>query len=305
MELYIKKFLHACDSTKTKLVNVEMNNVFNSIGYSVTFEFGNIKEITKSKSGREFIWREWSLRIGNAVWRLSKEGKYIIGSEDPQELIQIGIEKLLGKRFQSLQFISQFLDVEFSFDDGYKLTTFFNWFCRDQWTLSLPDNNYMWVDCDNYKEIRKVLNIAKHLPITEKYQEVDFPYEGVKLTKIIFIEGERPKLQFGSKFSIDLKFCEWRLERDDMYLVGYRDLVTSNCNFKNKIYKKIKFYTLMNELIGKTLEKVEVNSFMEGRFQFEDQFVLKTFSCLRSIHQWRIYSKEVPSFYAKIPLAEI
>ena len=34
-------------------------------------------------------------------------------------------KKLLGKRFRSLSFLSQFLDAEFNFENGYQITTFF------------------------------------------------------------------------------------------------------------------------------------------------------------------------------------
>ena len=293
------EFLRTYELMKKKMINLEVTRVFNSIGSNITLQLGD--DIVIFTNGKERNRKEWSLRIGNAAWRLSKDGNYVVGSEDDRELIQSSIEKLVGKSIRSFQFISHFMDLEISFEDNYQLTTFFNVFADDQWALLSPDNNSIGIDCSNYNKIRTIVNIAKQFPIFENYQNLQFPIDEMELTKIIYNQNEHPILKFGNKYLIDLRFCTWRLQRDDIYLLGYVDLILSNLNFNRYIGKKRKFYYLINELIGKSLKKIEVNSFMDGSFYIEDQFILKTFSRLRSIHQWRIYNEE-NQFYAKIPI---
>ena len=290
-----KKFLRACEFINKHLIDLDVKHAFNSIGSNIFFDFGKKKEIIQNGS-KSSKW-EWTIWIGNAPWRISKNGKFIVGSNDHRDIIQTNIQKLIGKHFHSFQFLSQFLDVAFNFDDGYQITTFFNWFEEDQWLIFIPDGNNIVINCSNYEEIKNVRKIAKHFPFIENYKELNFPHDERVLTDITYKNNEHPIFNFENIFSIDLRFCDWRLERNQDYLIGYTDLYLKN--------DKDKIYNIMNELIGKKLKKIDVNSFMEGRFQFEDQYVIKTFACLRLSDQWRLISKKIPSFYAKIPLAEI
>ena len=291
----IEKFFKAYELAKYNLINLEITHAFNSIGSHIFFDFGEHKEIILKNGKKTFKW-DWTIWFSNTTWRLCKDGKYIVGSNDPSTLIEKSIQKLLGKRLQSLYFISQFLDVTINFEDGYQLVSFFNWFSERQWLVLVPDNNNLKINCANYKEIRETRTIAKHFQIIENFKECDILSEKVSLTNILFKEWGRPIFKFGKKIILDLKFCKWRLEREENYLVGHTDFALSK--HKNKIH------TLMNELIGKKLIKIKLNEFQEAKFEFEDNFVIQTFACLRSTLQWGLFSKDLPPFYGKINLAK-
>jgi hypothetical protein len=279
-------FLCGYELIKNRLVDLEVNRVFNSIGSNVFFEFGKDKEILL-KNGKKKIQKEWSIWIGNASWRITKSGKYIVGSGDPSQIIQLYIQKLMNERFRSLRFFSQFLDAKFEFYDGYELTTFFNGFEENQWAVFLSNQTNICVDCSSFEEIKNIQNIAKHFPISENYKKIDF-LQGLKVISITYDKRGQPRLYFENGFSVFLENCTWRLEKKNNYLIG-------NLDEQNKI----------SELIGKRLVQVGImETIMDAKFQFEDQYVLKTFTCCRLLNQWQIFSNQTAVFQATIQLVE-
>lgn len=55
------------------------------------------------------------------------------------------------------------------------------------------------------------------------------------------------------------------------------------------------------ELIGKKLKRVCIaNSMMDACFQFDNNFILKTFTCNNALSQWKVFSKDSLVFNAKI-----
>jgi hypothetical protein len=287
-----KNFLRACQLIKKNLVNLDMNRAFNSVGSNVFFEFGEEKEIIH-KNGRRNLRKEWSIWLSKVSWRLTKNEEYIIGSGDPPEEIQVNIQKLLGKRFRSFQFLSQFLDIEFNFEDGYQLTTFFNWIEEDQWTLFLPDNTNIGVDCANAEEIKNIRKTAKHFQINENYKKIELPYKDIGVTGIDYNKYGLPVIYLEHDTWISLENCTWRLERDNDYLIGCLDDDYSKTN-ENLL-----------SLIENKLNQIDViNSMMDARFQFENQYVLKTFTCCRAPAQWKVCLKDVPVFYANIQILD-
>lgn len=286
-----KQFLQACDLIKKNLVNEVMDRTFNSIGSNVFFQFGKGKEII-SRNGRTIIEKEWSIRAGNASWRISKKSEYVTGSGDSPQIIQFGIQKLLGKRFQSFQFLSQFLDVEFNFEDGYQITTFFNWLMEDQWTVCLPNDLGIGIDCSTYEKIKQIQALAKHIPIIETYKKLDFLPPNITVTKIAYNEYDLPIFHFENGNSLHLEICTWRLEKHNDYLIGYLD------EDKNQIRDRL------SELVGKKLKQIDIaNPMMDARFQFEDDYVLKTFTCCRAVKQWKICKQNELIFSADIQIS--
>jgi hypothetical protein len=290
-----KNFLQAIEITNLHLPGLEVNDVLNSIGSNVFFYFGNDEE-TIYPDGRKYVMKEWGIWLSGASWRLSKNGLYVVGSRDNAQDTDLNIRKLLGKRFLSSQVLSSFLDMEFTFEDGYQLTTFFNWRIEDQWVVFLPKHFQLepiGVDCSNQEEIKKVQEISKNLLINEKYNKIDSARLCIAVTAITFNPHDQPIMHFENDLFIQFKHCMWRLEKDGDYIFGYLDR------------QDVDFKEALSKLIGKKLLQVDTaNSMMDGRFQFEEGYVIKTFTCYHSSPQWHIASKSAPIFEANIPFAE-
>jgi hypothetical protein len=286
----IEHFLNAYEQINKNLVGLDVNYAFNSIGSNVFFDFGKVLEEELLKNGKKYIRKEWSIWIGDASWRISKKGIYIVGSFDPPEAMESHIQSLIGKRFQSLQFLSPFLDAAFNFEEGYQLTTFFNWAEENQWRLCLPDETRIQVDCSSQEAIKNVQEIATRFTIHETYKKLDFPQEEIAVIGITYDRYE-PIFHFENQFLIVLENCTWRLEKNGDYLVGCIDLDKGSSK--------------LLELIGRKLKQVEIaNSMMDARFEFEDHYVLKTFTCCHATNQWKILSPSGPIFQAHIQLLE-
>ena len=287
-----RTFLQACELVKSKLVGLDINRVFTSIGSNVFFEFGEVKELV-FRNGKKSVQKEWSIWIGHASWRISKNGKYVVGSGDPSQTIQLNIQQLLGKRLKSFQFLSSFLDVQFDFDEGYQITTFFNWLEEDQWTLFLPDQSNISVDLANDEEIGIIRNLSKQVSIVQNYERLDLLQRDITLTGVTYDELQRLTLHLENGFSIYFQNCTWRLEKNDEYLIGCLDNYADQTN------------NMLSELIGKNLTQVAIANFnMDAMFDFEDTYVLRTFACNRETSQWTAFSKPQSIFQALIQLME-
>lgn len=289
-----KHFLNACELINSNLVGFDVNRAFNSVGSHVFFEFGKERMIV-SENGRESIKKEWIIWIGRASWRITKNGKYEVGSDDSRETINLIIQKFLGKRFQSLCFLSSFLDIQLAFNDGYQITTFFSCSVEDQWTIFLPDQT-IGIDCASPKEIKDVQKLAEDFSIIENYKKLDIPLLDSVIVNITYDELQELTFHFENEFSINFIRCDWRLEKNNDYLIGYGD-----CYLDDEHNKIKKLY----ELIGKKIRQIDVMSFMvDARFQFEDQYVLKTFGC-SEMSQWSLSKSGQPIFEAKIVQADV
>lgn len=266
-----------------------MDRTFNSIGSNVFFEFGKEKKVEVIK-GKKIVEKEWSIWLSNASWRISKGNKYIVGSGDSSQAIQSNIQNLLGKQFQSFSFLSQFLDAEFDFEGGYQITTFFNWMEENQWTIFLSDNTNIGVDCSSIEVIQNIRDMSAHFQIEENYKILHALLKKTVIVDITFNKWNLPIFHFENDSSIHFEACAWRLEKNSNYVIGCLD----------EDFKKIK--RELTHLVGKKLNQVDVaNPMMDARIQFEDGFVLKTFSCCHIEEQWKIYEEKKLIFCAKIP----
>ena len=205
-------FLTNYELINAQLPHVKVERSFNSIGSNIFVEFGKkIEEILKN--GRKTTFREWSIWIGDASWRISKNGKYVVGSDDYPQSIQHHIQELVGLQFVHSNFLSSFLDIEFDFENGYKLTTFFNWSEEDQWTIFLPNGANIGTDCSSQAKINEIQNIAS------------FHFEDNTL--------------------VVLHNCTWRLTKNNTYLIGNIDDDNQNI-LSELIGKKLKQVRLLN-----------------------------------------------------------
>lgn len=293
-----ENFNYSYKSINKNLAGLELMHAFNSVGTNVFFDFGQEK-IKTYKNGKNSSEWDWTIWLGNIAWRLSKNGKYIVGAEDPRDLIETQIQKIIGKGFQSFHFLSQFLDIAIKFDEGYQLTTFFNWCKKNQWIIFLPDRSCIGADCSNQEEIQKIKKISENFQITENYKKLNIPIGEVILKKIFYEEYWRVLFLFENTIWIDFGNSRWRLEKNDEYLAGWTDFY-----FDEEDVKENKIRNILNQLIGKKLINIETNDFMDGKLHFEDGYVLKTFICHKSEYQWDIYLKNTPIFEATIQIID-
>jgi hypothetical protein len=287
-----KHFIKSLRWVETGLSTLNVNRAFNSIGSNIFIECGNDIEVVFPNMKKD-VRKEWIIWVSDASWRISKNEQYIVGSGDDPKIIQTILQNLLGKRFQSLHILSQFLDAEFNFEDGYQLTTFFNLREEHQWLLFLPDKTEIVIDCSSKEKIKNVQELANQVTIKESHTKLDLPLQDTVVEAITYDKHDLPTFHCADNISIVLEICTWRLEKNNEYCVGYLDDNADEIN------------TRFSELIGKKLIRIDVaNSMMDARFQFQDHYTLKTFACCRSAPQWKICSKGTTIFSATIPLSD-
>lgn len=260
-----------------------MDRTYNSVGSNIFFEFGERKEIVL-QNGRKRLQKEWCIWLSWTSWRITQHSKYIIGSGENLEVnIQTYLEKLLGKRFQSFRFLSQYLDVEFNFEDGYQISTFFNRVTEDQWLIFLPDKTEIVIDCSSEKAIKTVQCLSKQVEIQNKYKEVECSFPNVAVIEFSFEENEVLKIICTDGISIDIGLSAWRLEKNDEYQIGRKDYYFGCIEGqRNQLEDK-----LLN-LVGKKIKCIGLNSTkMDARIEFEGGYKLEIFTHART-DQWKI-----------------
>ena len=294
-----KQFLQACNLINTGLVNQVMDRTFNSVGSSVFFEFGKQEEFV-FPNGKKGVQKEWSIWLSWTSWRISRYNKYIVGSGESLEInIQPYLEKILGKRFQSFRFLSQFLDVEFNFEDGYQISTFFNRVTEDQWLIFLPDKIEMIVDCSSDKAIKSVQQLSKQVEVQNKYKEVEYSFFNVVLIEFLFEKTEVSKIICTEGFLIDLGLSAWRIEKNDQYQMGRKDYYFDSIEeHSSELEGKLL------DLVGKKIKCMSIDSSgMDVRLEFEDGYVFEIFTHSK-VEPWKIYSKNEIVLHAKVENAE-
>ena len=281
-----KQFLHCCDLINTSLVNQVMDRTFNSIGSNIFFEFGKKKEYV-FPNGKKSAQKEWSIWLSWTSWRITHHNGYITGSdENPEISIQSFLDKLLGKRFQSLLFISQFLDIELNFEDGYKINTFFNYSVENQWLIFLPNDSEMVIDCSTKESIKSLQSLSKQININDRFTQVNLPILGEKVDEISYKKDKVSKLILSNDFLVDLGTAAWRLTKNNEYYLGRLDYYFG---FKEERGKDLR--NIISNLIGKSLKNVSIDSSgMDVRLEFEDGYIFEIFTHSK-IEPWKIYSK--------------
>jgi hypothetical protein len=294
-----EQFLHVCTLINTSLVNQVMDRTYNSVGSNIFLEFGKRKEIV-FQNGRQCFQKEWAIWLSWTSWRISRYNKYIIGSGENFKInIQPYLEKLLGKRFRSFRFLSQFLDVEFNFEDGYQISTFFNRITEDQWLIFLPDKTEMIIDCSSEEAIKSIQHLSKQVEIKNKYKEVEYSFFCVEVIEFLFEEMEVSKIICTEGFSIDLRLSAWRLEKNDKYQIGRKDYYFGSIEGQGKEFKN----KLLN-LTGKKIKSMGIDSSgMDMRLEFEEEYVLEIFTHAQA-NQWQICRNGEPLFHANTNVFE-
>lgn len=281
-----KKFLKALELINSHLLGLDVKCAYNSIGSNIFVNFGRENEFTfpNGKKDTKFEWRIW---IGDASWRLTRNNQYLIGSgEDPEISIHDFIQKLLTKRLESLKFLSQFLDIELSFEDDYKITTFFNWFGENQWCIFLPNYPEISVDCETKEAIASLQRLSKEVEVQSKYQVFDQSLI-VMITDVVYDKNNGVQLIGTNDFLFDLGASGWRLEKNGEYLFGQTDYYFRKEEGRDKAFK-----AKLSKLIGEKIKNIEIDhSGMDVKVQLDSEYILETFTD-NATFPWKIIYKE-------------
>jgi hypothetical protein len=89
-------------------------------GSFLTIEFGNP---IIGKSDR-VIHGEWHLWVYLCSWRIEKDGRFLVGSEDSKDKMIECVKQMEGCRLESFQIFPQALDAILTFDKGLILRLF-------------------------------------------------------------------------------------------------------------------------------------------------------------------------------------
>jgi hypothetical protein len=277
------QFLEACNLLNTSLIYQIMDRTYNSVGSNIFFEFGKQKEIVFQNGKKRFqkeraIWLSWT------SWRISQYNKYVIGSgESPEVNIQTCLERLLGKRILSIRFISQFLDLEINFEDGYQVTTCFNYIEENQSMIFLSNDTEIVIDCSSQEAIESIQQLSKQIEIRNKYKNLEFSFLDAQVKELLFDGNVLSKIVCTEGFSIDLGLSAWRLEKNDQYQMGRQDYYFSSIEESSKELED----KLLN-LTGKKIKSMGIDSSgMDTRLEFEEEYALEIFTDAQT-NQWQI-----------------
>lgn len=289
------QFLEACNLLNTSLVSQVMNRTYNSVGSNIFFEFGKEKEVV-FRNGKTRLQKEWCIWLSWTSWRISQYDKYIIGSGENLEVnLQVYLKKLLGKRLLSLRFLSQYLDLEIDFEDGYRVTTFLNRIEEKQWLIFFPNATEMVIDCSSEKEIKFVQELSKQIKIKNKYKKLELSFIGEEVKGFLFFENNLTKILLAEDFSIGLGLSAWRLEKNDQYQLGRKDYYFGSIEGESKELES----KLLN-LVGKKIECVSIDSSgMDVRLELEDGYAFEIFIHSK-VEPWKICVKNQIVFQARL-----
>lgn len=250
-----------------------------SIGSNLFVKFGEEYD-TPFPNGRPCKSSPWTIWLAGTSWRLSKKSNYIIGSSDPYDEMNENLKCLLGKKFITSRIISQFMDIQIDFEDGYQLTSFFNSISVDQWTLFASNENTIGVDNETKEEIQQIIELSKHFEIIELPQPISLPIDGKTFINFI-CDAYTLTLNFENNVSLVLDNCKWRIEQNKDYCIGCID------NALDRVSETAEKY--LDQIIGKKLiHSSMVKPFADAKLEFEDGWVIKTFSSWKEEKQWCI-----------------
>lgn len=277
------QFLEAYNLIKENLINEIMDRTYNSIGSNIFFEFGKQKEVV-FQNNKKSLQKEWAIWLSWTSWRITQYHKYVIGSGESSEIhIQDYLEKLLGKRILSFRFLSQFLDLEINFEDGYQVTTFFNFLEENQWVVFISNNTKMVIDCSTQKAVESVQELSKNIEIANKYKNLHLFSSNIEIKELLFAENKFLKIVCSENFSIDLGLSAWRIEKDGQYQMGRKDYYFSSTEIQTK-----KLEDQLLNLIKKKIKYIGLDSSgTDVRLEFQERYILEIYAHARA-DQWKI-----------------
>jgi hypothetical protein len=141
---------------ETKISGIELvTNLFKKIletkptrvnlghGSFLTFDFGrDIEEKIKTRSGgfETILFGEWNLWVYMCAWRIDKNNKPFIGSNDSRDLIKQHLRSLESKKLRQVIILNEAFDATLVFGEEYQLHLFsFQVTDHEQWMLFTPE----------------------------------------------------------------------------------------------------------------------------------------------------------------------
>ncbi len=242
--------------------------------------------------------KEWEFNLNNA-FRLTQHEQFVMGSGDHHEVIQKHLDKLMGLKFVSIKFISKYLDAQINLDDGYQFTTFFRGM---DYSLSiiapgLPDFK---IDFNNEEAIRKVTKVSVKVADEEKVQHtIELPSSGITITYLLYSDHGTPSYFIQEEGTyVGFEDCQWRLEKDGEYVLGWADYYSNVC-----LHHQMEFKEKFLEITGQTIWRIEVlNSMGDAKMYIGDRYVLTVFTSF--ITSWAVYHNNEQVLYCADPVLQ-
>lgn len=127
-----------------KLLGIKPTRIRLGHGSFLTFDFGkDIEEKIKTRSGgfRTLVFGEWHLWIYMCAWRIDKNNKPFIGSNDSRDLIEQNLHSLEDKKLKKVTILNEAFDANLAFGEEYHLRLFsFQVIDDEQWKLFTPES---------------------------------------------------------------------------------------------------------------------------------------------------------------------
>lgn len=161
------------EELKRTFKNLESRKVSSvcSVGSNIFIEWGKYIEFMHS-NGKPCKRKEWVFWFSFPDWRITCEDQYVLSSEVSHKAIAEKISCMLGKRLESIEVISNLMDLELTFERGYKLASFIHCFEKKQWAIFSPKPHFKSpvVACMLKKDGKKVKELIEYFPFRRPYR---------------------------------------------------------------------------------------------------------------------------------------
>lgn len=286
----VKNFIENFHFFNEKILNESIKRAYISVGSHLFIKFGEELDDT-FPNGKPCKKSPWTIWLGGSVgWRLNKKNEYITDSSDPYDEMNAKVQQLLEKKLLTIRILSQFMDIQFDFEDGYQLTCFLKTLLREQWLLFCSNDNTAGLESETKPQVQQVVALSEHFDIINPFQLINLPID--KKTVLGFsLEEASLYLDFEDDLSLYLERCAWRIEKNGIYCIGSLDQFNHSINEDASTYLK--------DIKGKKLVKSSViQSFQDAKFEFENGYIIKTFSCYKDPIPWRILKDNQKKVYS-------
>lgn len=277
-----------------KLSGEPAKRAYISVGSNLFINFGEVFD-SPFPNGKPYKASPWTIWLGaNVDWRLSQNGKFVVGSCQDYDKMNVEVQKLVGKKFISSSIISQLMDIQFEFEDGYQLTSFLSVIINEQWTLFCSNQNVVGLKSETLEEVKQIQKLSSHFEVKDIYEDIVLPINQKQVVDCI-VDRRELYLNFDNHLSLYLDGCTWRIEKNGEYCIGVGDY---------NLDESLDIQKYLNEIKGSRLIRSSITQpFQDARFEFENGYVITTFSSYDEVEPWRILKDDQNIYSAIISLA--